>query len=60
MSVTLERMTRGEQDARTLRATQAYRREGGHWGLILGHANTVTAEDESRERSLLAVDRTRA
>src|ERR1700722_11884686 len=57
LSVTLERMTRcidGEQDARTLRVTQAYRHEGGEWRLILRHANTVTADDESRERALLA------
>jgi ketosteroid isomerase-like protein len=59
VSVTLERMTRGKQDARTLKATQAYRHEGGQWRLILRHANTVSAEDESREQSLLAVDRTR-
>ena len=47
----------GKQDARTLRVTQAYRRDGGEWRLILRHANTVSAEDESQERSLLAVDR---
>jgi hypothetical protein len=57
VSVTVERMTRGERNARPLRATQAYRHESGQWRLILRHANPVTAEDESRERSLLAVDR---
>ena len=58
LSVVLERMTRdidGEPEARTLRATQAYRREGGEWRLILRHANTVTAEDERRERSILDI-----
>jgi len=60
LSVALERMTRnidGDKDARTLRVTQAYRLEGQQWRLILRHANAITAEDESRERSLLAVDR---
>ena len=48
LSVALERMTReidGKQDAQTLRVTQAYRRDGGEWTLILRHANTVSAED---------------
>jgi hypothetical protein len=59
VSVVLERMTReidGETEARTLPVTQVYRRELGEWRLILRHANGVTAEDESRERSLLATD----
>ncbi|HUA45340.1 MAG TPA: nuclear transport factor 2 family protein [Solirubrobacteraceae bacterium] len=56
VSVALERMTRevkGEADARTLRATHAYRHERGGWRLILRHANQVTPEDEDRERAIL-------
>ena len=57
--VGLEHMTREVDDqtsSRTLRTTQAYRLEDGRWRLILRHANTVTAADEERERSLLAGD----
>jgi len=56
ITVTLENMSReGEQrtEARTLRVTHAYRREGDEWRLVLRHANTVTADDEARERSIL-------
>jgi ketosteroid isomerase-like protein len=55
VTVVLEHMTRtadGEPDSRTLRTTQAYRRENGDWRLILRHANTVTSEDEAREQTL--------
>lgn len=55
VTVVLEHMTResGKQPAsRTLRTTQAYRRENGQWRLILRHANTVTPDDEARERDL--------
>jgi ketosteroid isomerase-like protein len=59
VTVAIERMA-GEVDgaatSRTLRATQAYRREGGCWRLFLRHANQVSPEDESRERALLDVD----
>ena len=54
--VGLEHMSRGvdgEASTRTLRTTQAYRLEDGRWRLILRHANTVTADDEERERALL-------
>ena len=52
VTVVLEHMTRNlerDPDSRTLRTTQAYRRENGNWRLVLRHANTVTAEDEARE-----------
>jgi ketosteroid isomerase-like protein len=55
VTVVLEQMTRDSADGpetRTLRTTQAYRREGGRWRWILRHANTVTAEDEAHERAL--------
>jgi ketosteroid isomerase-like protein len=55
LTVVLEHMTRevdGKPDSRTLRATQAYRRENGGWRLIPRHANTVTHEDEARELAL--------
>lgn len=57
VTVVLEHMTRrvgGELDSRTLRTTQAYHRENGEWKLILRHANTVSPEDEARERALHA------
>jgi ketosteroid isomerase-like protein len=56
VTVVLEHMTRevGEPGSRTLRTTQAYRRENGEWRLILRHANTITPEDEDRERALQA------
>jgi ketosteroid isomerase-like protein len=55
VTVVLEHMTRssgGEPARRTLRATQAYRREDGEWRLVLRHANTVTDEDDARELAL--------
>jgi ketosteroid isomerase-like protein len=55
VTVVLEHMTReadGESDSRTLRTTQAYRRENGAWRLILRHANSVTPEDDARELAL--------
>jgi ketosteroid isomerase-like protein len=58
VTVVLEHMTRNaeeEPSRRTLRTTQAYRRENGEWKLILRHANTVTPEDEARERALVLV-----
>jgi ketosteroid isomerase-like protein len=55
VTVVLEHMTRevaGEAGSRTLRTTQAYRREEGQWKLILRHANGVSSEDEATERAL--------
>jgi ketosteroid isomerase-like protein len=56
VTVMLEHMTRniddGTPSSRTLRTTQAYRRQKGEWRLILRHANTVSADDEARERAL--------
>lgn len=55
VTVVLEHMTRevdGQPDSRTLRTTQAYRRENGDWRLILRHANTVTPDDEAQELAL--------
>ena len=55
VTVVLEHMTRtvdGQPDSRTLRTTQAYRRKNGDWQLILRHANTVSPDDEARERTL--------
>jgi ketosteroid isomerase-like protein len=57
VTVVLEHMTRDSADgpeSRTLRTTQAYRREDGRWRLILRHANTVTAEDEAHEQALIS------
>jgi ketosteroid isomerase-like protein len=57
VTVVLEHMTRqveGQPDSRTLRTTQAYRREHGEWRLVLRHANQITSEDEDRERALQA------
>ena len=62
VTVVLEHMTReadGQPAARTLRTTQAYRRENGEWRLILRHANLVTPDDDDRERALLADERKR-
>jgi ketosteroid isomerase-like protein len=56
VTVVLEHMTRNSDDgppSRTLRTTQAYRRENGRWRLILRHANTVTAQDEANEKALI-------
>jgi len=55
VTVVLEHMSRdveGEAGSRTLRTTQAYRRENGEWRLILRHANTISPDDEARERAL--------
>lgn len=57
VTVVLEHMTREAGDgpgSRTLRTTQAYRREDGEWRLLVRHANLVTAEDEAAERALSA------
>jgi ketosteroid isomerase-like protein len=57
VTVVLEHMTRtveGQPNSRTLRTTQAYRRENGEWRLILRHASIVSPEDEARERALRA------
>jgi ketosteroid isomerase-like protein len=55
VTVIREHMTReveGEPASRTLRTTQAYRRENGEWRLILRHANPISPDDEARERAL--------
>ena len=60
VTVVLEHMTReveGEPGRRTLRTTQAYRRENGEWRLMLRHANVVSPEDEPREHALLTEER---
>lgn len=52
-TVDVEHMTRqlnGQAYARTLRATQAYRREDGQWTLILRHADELSQKDESQGR----------
>ncbi len=51
VTVMLEHMGRDEPEPRrrTLRSTQAYRRDDGEWRLIHRHANLVTAEDDERE-----------
>jgi ketosteroid isomerase-like protein len=57
VTVVLEHMTReveGESASRTLRTTQAYRRENREWTLILRHANLLSPDDEARERELQA------
>lgn len=59
VTVVLEHMTRkveGEPGSRTLRTTQAYRRENGEWRLILRHANLVSPEDDAREQALVAAE----
>jgi ketosteroid isomerase-like protein len=56
VTVMLEHMARDANDdpsTRTLRSTQAYRRDGGEWRLIHRHANLVTSEDEQRELGLM-------
>jgi ketosteroid isomerase-like protein len=48
-TVDLEHMTRhiGDQpQARTLRCTQAYRRENGEWKVILRHADELPSKDQ--------------
>ena len=50
-TVDLERMTRhaGDQpQPRTLRCTQAYRRENGEWKVILRHADELPGKDEQQ------------
>jgi hypothetical protein len=62
VTVVLEHMTRevdGKRNGRTLRTTQAYRRENGELRLVLRHANLVTPDDQARERALLADERNR-
>ncbi len=62
VTVVLEHMTRtveGGPGSRTLRTTQAYRRENDQWRLILRHANLVSPEDETREHTLLEEERHR-
>ncbi len=57
VTVVLEHMARevaGEPGSRTLRTTQAYRREHDEWRLILPHANLVSPEDDDREAALAA------
>jgi ketosteroid isomerase-like protein len=52
-TVDLEHMTRqlnGQASPRTLRATQAYRREDGQWRVILRHADELAQKDESEGR----------
>jgi hypothetical protein len=49
--VDLEHMTRHVGDRpqpRTLRCTQAYRRESGHWKVVLRHADELPRKDEQR------------
>jgi ketosteroid isomerase-like protein len=50
-TVDLEHMTRhtGDQpQPRTLRCTQAYRRENGEWKVILRHADELPRRDEKQ------------
>jgi ketosteroid isomerase-like protein len=50
-TVDLERMTRHAGDdptPRTLRCTQAYRRENGEWKVILRHADELPDKDEQQ------------
>ena len=56
VTVMLEHMARDrpEPRKRTLRATQAYRRERGVWRLVHRHANLVTAADEDNEAKVQA------
>jgi SnoaL-like domain len=58
VTVVLEHMARETEEptTRTLRTTQAYRREPEGWRLFLRHANPITEEDEARERALLNRD----
>jgi ketosteroid isomerase-like protein len=47
-TVDLEHMTRrvgGEPRLLTLRCTQAYRREGGEWKVVLRHADELLQKD---------------
>jgi ketosteroid isomerase-like protein len=50
-TVDLEHMTRhlgDEPQPRTLRCTQAYRRENGEWKVVLRHADELSRKDEQR------------
>jgi len=50
-TVDLEHMTRhasGQPKPRTLRCTQAYRREAGAWKIILRHADELPSRDEQQ------------
>jgi ketosteroid isomerase-like protein len=51
-TVDLEHMTRhagGRPQPRTLRCTQAYRREGGRWKVVLRHADELPGKDEQQK-----------
>ena len=51
-TVDLEHMTRyasGGPQPRTLRCTQAYRREGGQWKVVLRHADELPRQDEQQK-----------
>ena len=51
-TVDLEHMTRHAGDRprpRTLRCTQAYRREGGKWKVVLRHADELPRKDEQQK-----------
>lgn len=57
-TVDLEHMTRHVGDRarpRTLRCTQAYRREGGQWKVVLRHADELPERDEDQGRPADAV-----
>jgi ketosteroid isomerase-like protein len=50
-TVDLEHMTRhagGRPQPRTLRCTQAYRRESGQWKVVLRHADELPRKDEQQ------------
>ena len=50
-TVDLEHMTRhtaGQPKPRTLRCTQAYRRENGQWKVILRHADELPLKDDQQ------------
>jgi ketosteroid isomerase-like protein len=52
-TVDLEHMTRQLGDRaqpRTLRCTQAYRREGGEWKVVLRHADELPQKDDQQGR----------
>jgi ketosteroid isomerase-like protein len=51
-TVDLEHMTRhagGRPQPRTLRCTQAYRREGGQWKVVLRHADELPRKDKQQK-----------
>jgi len=51
-TVDLEHMTRQAGDRpqpRTLRCTQAYRREGGEWKVVLRHADELPRKDQQQK-----------